>query len=57
MRKQPVFTVVSVNNVFNNPGGNGEASWVAYPHPQIVVQFHNGFTGELLYSESVVAGL
>lgn len=57
MRKQPVFTVVNINNVFNNPTGNGAPSWVAYPHPQIVVQFYSGFTGELLYSESVVAGL
>ena len=57
MRKQPVYTVVKVNNVFNNPGGDGTPSWVAYPHPQIVVQFYNGHTGELFYSEAVVAGL
>jgi len=57
MRKQPVFTVVKVNNVFNNPRGNGASSWVAYPHPQIVVQFYNGYNGDLLFSEAVVAGL
>lgn len=57
MRKQPVFTVAQVNNVFNNPGGNGAPSWVAYPHPQITVQFFNGMTGDLLYAESVAAGL
>jgi hypothetical protein len=56
-RKQPVFTVVKVNNVFNNPGGDGTPSWVAYPHPQVVVQFCSGLNGDLLYSESVVAGL
>lgn len=56
-RKQPVYTVVNVNNVFNNPMGNGAPSWVAYPHPQITVQFYNGFNGDLLYSESIVAGL
>jgi hypothetical protein len=30
---------------------------VAYPHPQFVVRFYHGVTGELLFVESVVAAL
>lgn len=51
----PVYTVVKVNNVFNNPMKLGEERAVAYPHPQVIFQFYNGWTGDLLYAESVVA--
>lgn len=55
--RQPVYTVVSVNNVFNNPRVGSEPFWVAYEHPQLVVQFYSAIDGSLLYAESVVAGL
>lgn len=55
--RQPVYAVVSVNNVFNNPRKGSEDYWAAYDHPQIVVQFYCGKTGNLLYAESIVAGL
>jgi phosphodiesterase/alkaline phosphatase D-like protein len=55
MAQQPVYTVVQVNNVFNNPQKPGDARWVAFPRPQVVVQFYNGFTGVLLYAEPVIA--
>lgn len=56
-RKYPTYCVVQVNNVFNNPPKRGGTRWIAYPHPQVIFNFHDGITGELLYSESVVAGL
>jgi hypothetical protein len=52
--RQPVFTTVQVNNVFNNRLKAGETRWVAFPHPQVVVQFYDGLTGEVMYAESVV---
>ena len=54
--RQPIYTVVQVNNVANNPTDDKTARWVAFPHPQVVVQFHDGLTGDLLYAESVVIG-
>lgn len=54
--RQPVFTTVQINNVFNNRLKPGETRWVAFPRPQVVVQFHDGFTGEVMYAESVLAG-
>lgn len=55
--RQPVYTIVNVNNVFNNPRKGSEPYWVAYQHPQVVVQFYSAIDGSLLYAESVVAGL
>jgi hypothetical protein len=52
--RQPIYTVVQVNNVFENRLDAKTARWVAFPHPQVVVQFFNGLTGDLLYAESVV---
>ena len=54
-RRRPVYCVVSVNNVFENPTGDGRDRWVAYPRPQAIFQFHDGLTGDLLYAESIVA--
>lgn len=51
--RQPIYTVVQMNNVFNNPIEAGKDRWVAYPHPQVVVQYFNGFTGDLLYAEAI----
>jgi hypothetical protein len=55
LRGRPVYCVVQVNNVFNNPAEAGQERWVAFPHPQAVFQYHDGLTGELLYAESIVA--
>jgi hypothetical protein len=27
--------------------------WVAYDAPQVVMQFYDGYTGELLYAEGI----
>lgn len=51
--QHPVYCVVQVNNVFNNPKRLGDERWVAFPRPHVIVQYYNGRTGDLLYAESV----
>jgi alkaline phosphatase D len=52
-RLYPHYCVVQINNVFNQPLKRGDKRWVAYPHPQIVFQYFDGFTGELDYAEAI----
>jgi alkaline phosphatase D len=52
-RRQPYYCIVQVNNVANNPVKIGGERWVAFPHPQVVFQFHNGLTADLEYAEAV----
>ena len=52
-RTYPYFCVVQVNNVFNMPKQVGGKRLVAYPHPQVIFQYFNGWTGELAYSETI----
>ncbi len=56
-RTFPHYCVVQVNNVFNNPVEKNGERWYAYPHPQVIFQFFNAFTGELVFSETIVKGL
>lgn len=53
-RLYPYYCVVQVNNAFNNPVELGGARWVAYPHPQVVLQYFDGRTGKLAYAEAIV---
>ncbi len=53
-RKRPIYCVVQVNNVFNNPLDTGDR-WVAFESPQAVFQYYDGLTGDLLYAESIVS--
>ena len=55
MRNRPVYCVVKVNNVFNNPVISGTDRWVAYKNPQAIFQYYDGLTGELLYAESIIS--
>ena len=57
MRRRPIYTVFQINNVWNNPNEKGEDHWVAYQHPQVVVQYYDALNGDLLYAETVIAGL
>lgn len=52
-KQQPYYTVISLKNVFKNPGPETEDRWVAYPTPRVLVQYYDGRTGELAYTESV----
>ena len=54
--RQPIYTVVQINNVFDNRVDAKAPRWVAFPRPQVVVQYHDGFTGDLLYAESILIG-
>ena len=54
-RRLPVYCVVQVNNVIRSPTRQGGVRWVAYPKPQVVFQYYNGLSGELLYAESILA--
>lgn len=54
-RCYPYYCVVQVNNVFNMPQKLGGQRWVAYPHPQVILQYFDGRTGELAYSETITA--
>jgi phosphodiesterase/alkaline phosphatase D-like protein len=56
LRSQPVYTVVQVNNVFTNRRESGSDRTVAFPRPQVVFQYYDGFTGDLLYAESILGG-
>ncbi len=55
LRYTPSYCVVQVNNVFNNPIEEGKDRWVAFPKPQVIFQYFNGLTGDLLYAESIRA--
>lgn len=49
----PTYCVIKVNNVFNNPKQVGQTRWVAFPKPQLIFQYFNGRTGDLLYAEAI----
>ncbi len=54
--KRPIYCVVRINNAFRNPGRDGKPDvWAAYKRPQVIFQYHDGLTGELLYAESILA--
>lgn len=52
-RCYPYYCVVQVNNVFNMPPKLGGKRLIAYPHPQVILQYFDGRTGELAYSETI----
>ena len=49
----PVYCVVQVNNVFNNALQMGQERWMAFERPQVIVQYYDGRSGDLLYAESI----
>jgi len=49
----PIYTVVKVNNAYNVPDVNGKDRWIAYPEPQVIFEFHDGYTGDLVFAHSV----
>ena len=49
----PMYCVVQVNNVFNNPQELGGRRWVAYNQPQVIFQYYDGRSGDLRYAESI----
>ncbi len=51
LRKWPVYAIASVNNVYPNPKTADKMRWVAYPRPQVLIQYYDGISGDLLYAE------
>jgi phosphodiesterase/alkaline phosphatase D-like protein len=49
----PIYTVVRINNAFNIPDASGKDRWEAYPEPQVIFEFHDGYTGDLVFAHSV----
>ncbi len=49
----PIYTIVRANNAFNIPDNSGKDRWQAYPEPQIIFEFRDGFTGDLVFAHSV----
>jgi alkaline phosphatase D len=54
-RKQSMYCVVNINNAYNSPDADGNPRWVAFDVPQVIFQFYDGSTGELLYAETITA--
>jgi alkaline phosphatase D len=55
LSRQPHFCVVQVNNVTNNPISEDQDRWIAFPRPQIVIQYYHGVTGELKFAHTISA--
>ncbi|QDU40926.1 PhoD-like phosphatase [Maioricimonas rarisocia] len=53
-QRHTVYAVISVNNIVKAPRQEGPGyQFLAYDAPQVVVQFRDGYTGELLYAEGI----
>ncbi len=49
-----IYGVCQVNNVYKSgKQASHGLHWIAYDSPQVVMQFYDGYTGELLYSEGI----
>lgn len=54
--RQPYFAVVQVNNVTPSPRPEGAGyQWMAFDAPQVVVRWHDGYSGRLVYAEGISA--
>ncbi|MBI2686387.1 MAG: alkaline phosphatase D family protein [Acidobacteria bacterium] len=53
LRHFPIYAIAQINNVYPNPDSQGRERWVAYPRPHVIIQYFDGFTGDLLYAEAV----
>lgn len=49
----PIYTVIRANNAYNIPDAEGKDRWIAYPEPQVVFEFRDGYTGDLVFAHSV----
>jgi alkaline phosphatase D len=49
----PIYTIIRANNAFNIPDAAGKDRWQAYPEPQIIFEFRDGYTGDLVFAHSV----
>ncbi|GAD50437.1 hypothetical protein NT2_09_00450 [Caenibius tardaugens NBRC 16725] len=49
----PIYTIIRVNNAFNIPEQGGKDRWQAYPEPQVIFEFRDGYSGDLVFAHSV----
>lgn len=49
----PIYTIIRANNAYNIPDKDGKDRWIAYPEPQVIFEFRDGNTGELVFAHSV----
>lgn len=53
-QRHTVYAVVSVNNIIKAGRQEGPGyQFIQYDAPQVVVSFHDGYSGEMLYSEGI----
>jgi len=53
-QRHTIYTVIDVNNVVRAGRNDGPGyQYLAYDEPQVIVRFHDGYTGELLYAEGI----
>ena len=53
-QRHTVYSVIKVNNIVKAGRKAGAGyQFLAYDAPQVVVSFHDGYTGDLLYSEGI----
>jgi alkaline phosphatase D len=53
-QRHTVYSVIKVNNIVKAGRKEGPGyQFLAYDAPQVIVSFHDGYSGELLYSEGI----
>ncbi|HIE99332.1 MAG: alkaline phosphatase D family protein [Fuerstiella sp.] len=53
-QRHTVYSVITINNIVKAGRKEGPGyQFLAYDAPQVVVSFHDGYTGDLLYSEGI----
>ena len=53
-QRHSVYTVIDVNNIVRAGRNDGPGyQFLAYDEPQVIVRFHDGYTGDLLYAEGI----
>lgn len=50
------YGIVQVNNVLKVASPDAGYQFTAYDEPQVVVRWHDGYTGQLVYAESITVG-
>lgn len=49
------YGIVQINNVIETAAPDEGYQFVAYDRPQVIVRWHDGYTGKLVYAESIIA--
>lgn len=53
-QRHTTYTVIDVNNIVRAGRNDGPGyQFLAYDEPQVIVRFHDGYTGDLLYAEGI----